>query len=235
MAVINNVGSEDNDKEMEITSPPSSLPASPPRINNNNHDNHHQHHHEGDDDPSQMTDDDAGRTLDSRRSAFSFEHVRSVFSQAGDILVGRLPNNTAGIIIEEGENGDHRPSVIEFNGTSPRSAVIREASQELDPTPRAVVVTDAEDDSQVPIHFLQDNPREMTLARRIALSLHDKTWYNPSLLVAQQVEELENSEAFKTAQQSYETPKGGRLMDAYPFTVSKREKPSLAKAWACKF
>ena len=257
MAVQKVNSEDDHDKGM-----PSS-PSSPPPTRRGHHHRNGGGDDDDDDEPSQMTDDgrttlDGARTLDSRRSTFSFDNVRSVIHQAGEILVGRLPADATG----NANDDPTRPSMIEFDGgvvpsssnggggggmggtgttanTTNRSMMIlRETSQEMDPTTERAAVAEGGGEGsrgERPIDFLRDPPEEMTLARRIALTLQHRTWYNPSLLVAQEVDEIERDENFRTAQRSYEAPKGGRLMDAYPFTVSKREKPSLAKAWACKF
>ena len=179
------------------------------------------------DDPSQMTE--GSHTLDSKKSTTSLDKFRSVLQQAGEILVGRLPTT---------DEEANTPSVIQFPGSTAndatRSLPVQEATNG-EPQAAADTTEHGVASSQTAINFLQDRPADMTLGRRMALSLQDKVWYNPSLTVAREVEELENSEAFKLAQETYQSPRGGRLMDAYPFTVSKREKPSLAKAWACEY
>lgn len=206
------------------------LPSSPPRGTA--------------DDPSQMTD--GSRTLDSRRSTYSYEHLRHVMHQASEILTGRLPRQ------DEEDESPQRPSVIAFNHVDGRSTTTPDADgdaddenntrgleqqqqrqADFDHTEHAVAEGDDDDDEPV-YDFLRDDPSEMTWARRIALALSDRQWYNPSLVRAREVEELERSEGFRAAREAYASPEGGRLMDAYPFTVSKREKPSLPKAWACE-
>jgi hypothetical protein len=74
------------------------------------------------------------------------------------------------------------------------------------------------------INFLEDDKKEMTWGRRIALSLMDKTWYNPRAGEAGDPP----PEAPAVAETVAETVTGER-------GTSERkvlEKPSLAKAWA---
>ena len=176
------------------------------------------------DDPSQLTDGGYDSMANnSTQSAFSMDHIRSIVHQASEILVGRLPSSTT---VE-----DDRPRLVTV--PSARSDDFHDATE------HAVA-----DDDQ-PIDFLHDKPSEMTWSRRIALSLLDKHWYNPSLKTNARIQREEESEqrnddessnAFAdTSNHSAPTALRGRAQDAYPFTVSKREQPSLAKAWACKY
>lgn len=87
-------------------------------------------------------------------------------------------------------------------------------------------IVEDNNEATIALDFLQDPPSSMTWSRRLALRLVDKPWYNPSLhLTAQGHEQEENNTVV--------TNNNMRSRDAYPFTVSKREIPSLAKAWAC--
>lgn len=78
--------------------------------------------------------------------------------------------------------------------------------------------------------FLKDNPSEMTYSRRIALALMPKKWYYPKLEPhAEEKEELQNAELMKD-----QGKEAALRMEAYPFSITKREYPSLEKAWACE-
>lgn len=173
------------------------------------------------DDPSQLTDGGYDSMANnSTKSAFSMDHIRSIVHQASEILVGRLPSTAM-----ENDDNDDRPRLV---------AVPSARSDEFhDATEHAVA------DELPPLNFLHDKPSEMTWSRRIALSLMDKPWYNPSLKnnarIQKEEESSEHSSSFADgADNSAPTALRGRAQDAYPFTVSKREQPSLAKAWACK-
>ena len=96
------------------------------------------------------------------------------------------------------------------------------------------------------IDFLQDNVRDMTISRRIAVYLMKRyRWYNPRLVleeeedddnnnnkkeeamiatVAASTEDVNNNETISTTSAS--------IMENYPYSRSARENPSIAKAWA---
>ena len=199
------------------------------------------------DDPSQLTEASL-RSGRSNRSSLSYEHIRTVVHQASEILMGRLPSTIP--------DDPDRPRTVQVAST--RSAGDNNDDNHHnddefhDATEHAVA-----EPLDVPINFLQDPVQEMTWSRRIALSLADKTWYNPSIIQNIKIQQ-EESERGQHSEASFavappaaggnnnttsatdngndvkQPPRGGRAQDAYPFTVSKREQPSLAKAWACK-
>ena len=220
---------------------------------------HHQFHSDG---ISQMT---ASVASDSKRSTVSYESFRRILSDASQILVGRLPENNY-----NDDNDGERPSVVQVQQRGMKGGRSAEggggagggdSSEFYDATEHAVASSQA-----MRINFLQDDPREMTLARRIALSLANKPWYNPSLALTASHGGEENEGQLTTSHNGHVQPQQrqqnntnnnndpttadeteggistvtsqaaamkGRAQDAYPFSVSKREKPSLAKAWAC--
>ena len=109
---------------------------------------------------------------------------------------------------------------------------------------------DNNDGEEASIDLLQDPRSEMTWSRRIALRLMNKKWYNPragqpNQFAASQVEHVGDSGRCQANQNrqnesSYNNrlvlnaQQQQRLLDggAYPFTHSRRENPSLEKAWA---
>jgi hypothetical protein len=80
------------------------------------------------------------------------------------------------------------------------------------------------------IDFLLDDPRTMTYSRRLALFLLRRyAWYNPLLKTPRAI--MSDTPASETA--PFSKPKSNTVhIDSYPFTHSKRERPSLEKAWA---
>jgi hypothetical protein len=96
---------------------------------------------------------------------------------------------------------------------------------------------DEGEEEEIPtwIDFLNDPTSEMTYSRRLALWLMKFQWYyKPKVPEGDQME----SEAVGT---STVFGKGGigqlsfTATEAYPFSHSRRETPSLEKAWACTF
>jgi hypothetical protein len=69
------------------------------------------------------------------------------------------------------------------------------------------------------IDFLMDDKEEMTFGRRIALSLINMTWYNPSAAVKDEAPEALISPASRTSAHG-------------DFERNLSQKPSLEKAWA---
>jgi len=93
-----------------------------------------------------------------------------------------------------------------------------------------------DDDDEASVDFLLDPKHEMTWGRRFALAFKGFSCYNPSVAMARK--EAENTassvsekltEGEKFANFSSSSP---GAIGAYPFTKSKKETPSLAKAWA---
>jgi hypothetical protein len=85
------------------------------------------------------------------------------------------------------------------------------------------------------IDFLKDDPRDMTLGRRIALSLMDKKWYNPR--AGEEEIKLESSgddgNTRPTSSDVLENGDSSTLQKADDFdNMIHSQKPSLAKAWA---
>lgn len=103
------------------------------------------------------------------------------------------------------------------------------------------------------IDFLQDDPKDMTVARRIALSLMDKKWYNP--MAGEDLEEDEDSVAAdkpasnddmegtmtatsdglenETTTANRSSSRRMELTKSDDFdTMMHNRKPSLAKSWA---
>ncbi|KAI2497599.1 Calcium-activated chloride channel [Fragilaria crotonensis] len=95
-----------------------------------------------------------------------------------------------------------------FNTTATQSEGEQEQHQRHEPT----------------IDFLLDQPKTMTYGRRIALSLAKHSWYNPQLK--------------QQKQQSTENKDGDNnkntvpLVERRPPKVTRKETPSLARAWA---
>jgi hypothetical protein len=93
------------------------------------------------------------------------------------------------------------------------------------------------------IDFLNDPPSEMTFARRLALWLMRFQWYYKPKVLEDGGDRME-SEAIgaSTVFGKAGGPIGGGVgqlsfaaSEAYPFSHSRRETPSLEKAWACTF
>lgn len=77
------------------------------------------------------------------------------------------------------------------------------------------------------IDFLEDDTREMTNGRRLALSLMDHNWYNPRA-GRSQVEEIKT---LASAFSQMEVEGGLKKVDDFDATMSNSE-PNLALAWA---
>ena len=138
-------------------------------------------------------------------------------------------------------SGDRNANHEQQEGSSsledePRRASVRHGSSRLVGT--------------APIDFLQDDKRDMTWGRRIALRLQHYSWYNPQTTNHESTEQSEHEE-----EEQDEEPTNNRVddqnaeqdplvrqqhslqdnkNDAFPFSRAIRETPSLAKAWACK-
>jgi hypothetical protein len=67
------------------------------------------------------------------------------------------------------------------------------------------------------VDFLQDNPASMTYGRRIALFLSTRSWYDPQL---------------KSRLKDDIGPEQPPLLERRPPKITRKENPSLAKAWA---
>ena len=130
-----------------------------------------------------------------------------------------------------------------------------EGSSSLEDEPRRASSSVGRHSSRLlgpPIDFLQDDKRDMTWGRRIALRLQHYSWYNPQTSTANH----ESTEQSEHEEDHDEEPTNNRVdnqnaeqdplvrqphslqdskNDAYPFSRAIRETPSLAKAWACKW
>lgn len=76
------------------------------------------------------------------------------------------------------------------------------------------------------INFLLDKPKTMTYGRRIALSLAKHTWYNPQLKHQQSIEHNIDDKDIN------DNSNAVRLVERRPPKVTRKETPSLARAWA---
>ena len=192
----------------------------------------------------------SGMSGDENRSVAS---KQSVWSQAAAILLGRLPEETipevdsedllgreivGGISTEPLEkikhddaNHDPLPAEIktttDLQGVSPTIWEVLDSSERLAKQRSSAMVTSQVDSSF--IDFLQDDPRTMTYSRRLALFLLRRyPWYNPHLKPPPNENKDENTHEPELPKQRANVV----LIDSYPFTHSKRERPSLEKAWA---
>jgi hypothetical protein len=170
------------------------------------------------------------------QSSSRVARLTSIFQQAASILQGEL----LPVPVEQNGNGNY----IRENLTDTIIELEREDGVAASPTPDGTTTSRGGinggvngDDTAViddprgrPIDFDEDELTSMTVARRLALSLMDKVWYNPSL---QPVPEA--SQPTEEAEHMAPATRLKATADAYPFTVSKREQPSLAKAWACTY
>ncbi|KAG7353258.1 calcium-activated chloride channel [Nitzschia inconspicua] len=92
------------------------------------------------------------------------------------------------------------------------------------------------DNGKQMIDFLKDDPSEMTLGRRIALSLIDKKWYNPRA-GEDDTEEQTSADMEGTLRTTSDALENGattptrQKIDDFDAMMHNR-KPSLAKAWA---
>lgn len=164
------------------------------------------------------------------QSSSRVARLASIFQQAASILQGEL----LPVPVEQNGNGNE----IRENLTD--TIIELEREDGVSPTPDGTTTSrggiNGDDTAGIddrrgrPIDFDEDELTSMTMARRLALSLMDKVWYNPSLQpVAEASQPTEEAKHMAPATRLKATA------DAYPFTVSKREQPSLAKAWACKY
>lgn len=166
-----------------------------------------------DDDYSNLTDD---QSLVSRVSS----KIGSVLGRAGKILSGENPD---GIQEEELDAYDLQQSKSPLGLEDSSFGASRSSKGDA-------------------LDFLKDDPSTMTYGRRIALNFMEKGWYNPRAGKQPELEE-------KTVENSGEVANGSNgiaasidekrearaTVEAYPFTHSKRENPSLERAWACKY
>ena len=168
-------------------------------------------------DYSNLTDD---QSLVSRVSS----KITSVLGNAGKILTGELPEE----VYEDEE--DYDPFGIR-QSKSPLG---------LEEPPNAGSTTSSKGEQ---IDFMKDDPSTMTYSRRIALHLSKKSWYNPRAnaepeFPESQVEDPGDSLRVTNGAGSggvEEKKKAAATIEAYPFTHSRRENPSLERAWACKY
>lgn len=149
-------------------------------------------------------------------------NISKVFSDATMILMGDNPNGT----IEEEPTNFDEDIPHEISGEWQRTQPVVELDDEA-------------------IDFLKDDPAEMTWSRRIAIYLmHRYAWYNPRLGKIEEVSEVPYEEDEIVVEGEKTDAKDGITRvptaeeksqasdQAYPFTHSCRENPSLEKAWA---
>jgi len=168
--------------------------------------------------PSRNNPDDLSLLTDQSNASTAsriFNNVTTVFSKAGMILRGENPDP-----IPEDES-------IQVPG-------IKEVPTEISATDRTNGLDRPSlQRGQTYGDFLADDPSEMTVGRRIALHLmKNHGWYNPRL---NQVDEFDESETPEDSSRLGNTVNDSQRHlqhQAYPFTHSRRENPSLAKAWA---
>lgn len=192
----------------------------------------------------------SGMSGDENRSVAS---KQSVWSQAAAILLGRLPEETipevdsedllgreivGGISTEPIPNIQHdnvtpdplaaeTKTTADLQGISPAIWEVLDSSERLAKQRSSAMVTSQNDSSF--IDFLQDDPRTMTYSRRVALFLLRRyPWYNPHLKPPPKDNKDEPAHESVVPKQRSSVV----LIDSYPFTHSKRERPSLEKAWA---
>jgi len=176
---------------------------------------------------------------------------RSIWSQAASILRGELPVENQTIPEEENAellgrsvpggttttNGNEALTVDtllqnEENKVTEVVQLSPSIQEVLDSSERLARVRSGEDneeinngDGETYINFLLDDPKTMTYSRRLALFLMKRyAWYNPALKPQPEDEEKDKPLG--------ETKSRPLPADSYPFTHSKRERPSLAKAWS---
>ena len=76
--------------------------------------------------------------------------------------------------------------------------------------------------------FLKDSPHDMTYSRRIALHLLSRKWYYPKL-------ERHPDDLSTNMMDASDEAQASLRREAYPFGITKREYPSLEKAWVCTY
>jgi hypothetical protein len=180
---------------------------------------------------SQIIDQDANSHVSTLtdQSGSVVSRITSVLAQAKMILTGENPNASNVIDEEEGSEDIFVPAQQELdNGQVRRSSIDSHRSN-------------------VGIKFLEDAHSTMTYSRRIALYLMKRyKWYNPRLGATPAAEAapeeardenyfiIPTDENGNIRQSIMESRERRNLAAAYPFTHSRREIPSLEKAWACK-
>lgn len=144
-----------------------------------------------------------------QRSVSSIERIAAIWSQSKSLLTGQVTTTMS----NEEENDQARknnPSSVRLDENPP----LAEEPEKCDDPP-----------SVHPNHWY-DSVQDMTWGRRIALTLMDSSWYNPRAWSDKEFsEEQEESDTTPPAEST-------RAAEAYPFSYSKRERPSLEKAWA---
>jgi len=154
--------------------------------------------------------------------------IVSVLSQSLQILKGELP---------EEDRNDYNPEDDRPNPTK---------SISFGQSPMEFSEEDAETASLISIDFLQDDHKEMTSGRRIALSLINKTWYNPRAGETQEEitmngnddydettgqEKMVDTTTHDNGNNAPLSPQSGGTA-GYPARVTERQFPSLERAWA---
>ena len=166
---------------------------------------------------SNLTQDDNVSVI-SRTSA----SIASVLSQSLQILRGELPPEDQSSLENQEDERPNPTKSISFG------QIPKEFSNE-----------DDESASQMSIDFLQDNHKDMTYGRRIALKLVDKKWYNPragedkDVVVEGETQENDGAhhEASNNGSNAPSSPQSAGTA-GYPARVTERQFPSLERAWA---
>jgi len=213
-----------------------------PAVANNK--DHRQHQH--DDTVSHVS-----ALSDSASVQSNVSRISDILSQAKKILLGEPPEAVAE---EEDVPSEAFLDAVLFTSVTDRDLTAMNGNNGNGNAVERIDKENAKDSrhSNVSVDFLLDPRSEMTWSRRIALALMDHyKWYNPRAGAVEQFTESQvevpgqsirsetagdiDTTAATTAAAAPSRPMKpptAASVEAYPFTHSRRENPSLAKAWA---
>ena len=197
------------------------------------------HNHAGDNSPPVVPAATATSLLSSQyqqqSSTYGLLQASTSFDTGFDTALQPLPEEPS--VQFSGTGSSTQVRVNHRNGEKQQQQGNGEEGQEIAVVAASTSPADDNDDdndARCSIDFLLDDPSGMTLARRVALRLMQHQWYyKPRVLDGV-------SEALGASMIPYRSsslgpsaaPLTAAASEAYPFSHSRRESPSLAKAWA---
>ena len=197
------------------------------------------HNHAGDNSPPVVPAATATSLLSSQyqqqSSTYGLLQASTSFDTGFDTALQPLPEEPS--VQFSGTGSSTQVRVNHHNGEKQQQQGNGEEGQEIAVVAASTSPADDNDDdndARCSIDFLLDDPSGMTLARRLALRLMPHQWYyKPRVLDGV-------SEALGASMIPYRSsslgpsaaPLTAAASEAYPFSHSRRESPSLAKAWA---
>lgn len=126
---------------------------------------------------------------------------------------------------DSGDKDSNISSILSTNSNN-----IFNTKPAISDTGALVTISEYSAESESTIDFVNDDKRDMTFGRRIALCLMDKTWYNPRakmMDLAENDPKVDEVQLQRAESSSASNPK----IDDFDATMSNTS-PSLEKAWA---